>query len=131
MPAEAERKMKRQGGVARYRTIKRGDKTMTCAVTKKTGPKGGKTVCWPKKKVSEGRDDIDTLPIPPEAKSYARGKGMAFLKAKPQNYINMVAAVTNQRGLKKGFKNTDAGRSTSGGSTGESAVRIVNTLLDA
>lgn len=75
------------------------------------------------------RDDIHKLGLPPEAVSYARGKGMAFLKKKPQNYINMVAAVTNQRGLKKGFRNSDVGRSTSGGPQ-ESARQIVDTLLD-
>ena len=91
--------------------------------------KGQTGVACVGRRMLEGRDDIDTLPLPPEAKSYARGKGMAFLKAKPQNYINMVAAVTNQKGLKKGFKNTDAGRSTSGGKT-ESAERLVTSLLN-
>jgi hypothetical protein len=46
MPKSAERKIKRQGGVARYRTIKRDGKTMTVAVTKKKGPRGGRTVAW-------------------------------------------------------------------------------------
>lgn len=53
MPKAAERQIKNQGGAARYRTVKSGDKTMTCAVTRKTGPKGGKTVCWPKKKAAQ------------------------------------------------------------------------------
>lgn len=75
------------------------------------------------------RDDIHKLGLPPEAVSYARGKGMKFLRSKPQNYIDMVAAVTNQRGLKKGFRNTDAGRSTSGGHA-ESAEKLVSALLD-
>lgn len=48
MPASAEKQIKKQGGTARYRTLKKGDKTFTCAVTKKAGPKGGRTVCWPK-----------------------------------------------------------------------------------
>ena len=30
------------------------------------------------------RDDIHKLGLPPEAVSYARGKGMAFLKKKPR-----------------------------------------------
>lgn len=42
--------MERQGGATKYRTVKRGGKTLTCAVTRKAGPRGGKTVCWPKKK---------------------------------------------------------------------------------
>lgn len=126
MPKSAENQIKRQGGAARYRTVKSGDKTMTCAITRKAGPKGGKTVCWAK----ESRDDIDKLPLPPEAKSYARGKGMAFLKAKPQNYIDMVAAVTNQKDRKKGFGNQDAGETTSGKRLKE-AARVVNTLIHA
>ena len=74
------------------------------------------------------RDDINKLPLPPEAKSYARGKGMKFLKAKPQNYIDMVAAVTNQKDRKKGFGNADAGETTAGKKLRE-ANQIVNTLL--
>ncbi len=50
MPASAERKIRKQGGVARYRTIERYGKAYTCAVTKRAGARGGKTVCWPKSK---------------------------------------------------------------------------------
>lgn len=75
------------------------------------------------------RDDIDKLPLPPEAKSYARGKGMKFLKAKPQNYIDMIAAVTNQKDRKKGFGNKDAGERTEGGGVNE-AARIVEELIN-
>lgn len=46
MPAAAEKRIKKQGGTARYRTLERGGKTMTCALTRKPGPKGGRTVCW-------------------------------------------------------------------------------------
>lgn len=46
MPAKAEKKIKNQGGAVRYRTIKKGDKTMACAVTRKKGKRGGRTVCW-------------------------------------------------------------------------------------
>jgi len=46
MPKSAEKKIKKQGGVSKYRTVKSGNKTLTCAITKKAGPKGGKTVCW-------------------------------------------------------------------------------------
>lgn len=55
------------------------------------------------------RDDLKKLPLPPEAKSYARRKGLAAMKRQPQEFINMVAAVTGQKHLKKGFQNTDAG----------------------
>lgn len=51
------------------------------------------------------RDDISSLPLPAAAKRYARGRGMKFLRAKPQNYINMVAAVTGQQKRKRGFRN--------------------------
>ena len=46
MPKPAELKIARQGGAVRYRTMKKDGKTFTCAVTKKKGPQGGKTVCW-------------------------------------------------------------------------------------
>lgn len=49
MPKSAERKMRRQGGVMRYRSIKRGGKTFTVAVTRRAGPRGGHTVAWPRK----------------------------------------------------------------------------------
>ena len=52
------------------------------------------------------RDDLKKLPLPPEAKAYARRGGLASMKRQPQDFINMMAAVTNQRHLKKGFKNT-------------------------
>lgn len=52
MPKKSENQIKRQGGAARYRTVKSGDKTMTCAVTRKKGPRGGKTVCWPRESMT-------------------------------------------------------------------------------
>ena len=36
---------KNRGKVQRYRTMKSGGETMTCAVMEDAGPKGGKTVC--------------------------------------------------------------------------------------
>lgn len=50
MPKSAEKKIKRQGGAVRYRTVKKNGKTLTCAVTRKAGPAGGKTVCWKRNK---------------------------------------------------------------------------------
>jgi len=56
------------------------------------------------------RDDIGKLPLPPEAKKYARMTSRdAMSGRKPQMFIDMVAAVTNQRDRKKGFGNKDAG----------------------
>lgn len=48
MPKSAERKIERQGGASKYRTVKKDGHTFTCAITKKEGPKGGRTVCWRK-----------------------------------------------------------------------------------
>ena len=45
----------------RYRTIKRGDKTFTCAVTRKEGKHGGRTVCWPKESVEMAKELVDRL----------------------------------------------------------------------
>ena len=46
MPAKADKTVKARGGVAKYRSMKKGDKLFTCAVTRKNGPRGGKSVCW-------------------------------------------------------------------------------------
>jgi len=46
MPKAAERKIKARGGVKRWRMIKVGGKLLRCAVTRKAGPRGGKTVCY-------------------------------------------------------------------------------------
>lgn len=75
------------------------------------------------------RDDLNQLPLPPEAKRYARGKGLRFLRNKPQSYIDMVAAVTGQQALKKGFRNRDVGERTEGGPVRETAVKLVNLYL--
>ena len=40
----ADRKIKRQGGILRYRTISKGGKYFRIAVTRKSGPNGGRTV---------------------------------------------------------------------------------------
>lgn len=47
MPASAERKIKARGGAVRWRVIKRDGETLRCAITKKTGKRGGRTVCYP------------------------------------------------------------------------------------
>jgi hypothetical protein len=41
-----EAKIKARGGAMRYRTIKSGGKTLKCAITRRKGPRGGKTICW-------------------------------------------------------------------------------------
>ena len=43
-----ERVIKARGGATKYRSFKKGGKTFTCAVVRKKGPKGGKTICWEK-----------------------------------------------------------------------------------
>lgn len=110
MPKKAEKQIKRQGGTARYRTIKSGDKTLTCAITRKEGPRGGKTICWPKKKhrsesverikamivLLDERDDLNKLPITAQSKAYARRHGLAAMRRQPQQYISMIAAETGQ-----------------------------------
>jgi hypothetical protein len=46
MPKSAERKIKRQGGVKKYRSFYKGGKLFRVAVTKKAGPRGGHSVAW-------------------------------------------------------------------------------------
>lgn len=57
------------------------------------------------------RDDIGQVPIPPEAKRYARMRSGILSRrggqAKVQLYIDQVAATTNQQRQKQGFKNYD------------------------
>jgi len=58
----------------------------------------------------EGRDDIGRLPLPPEAKAYARRRGLGALKRQPRQYIGMIAAVTDQKARRRGFGNKDDGQ---------------------
>lgn len=46
MPEWAKRKITSRGGAIRWRTFKKGGKTFRVAVTKKKGPRGGKTVAY-------------------------------------------------------------------------------------
>lgn len=46
MPKWAEKKIKARGGVVRWRIKKVDGKTLRCAITKKAGKRGGKTVCY-------------------------------------------------------------------------------------
>jgi hypothetical protein len=61
------------------------------------------------KHLGEGQDDLPKLPLPAEAKSYARRSGLSSMKRQPQDFINMVAAVTGQKDRQHGFKNRDEG----------------------
>lgn len=45
MPAKAERAIKARGGAKKWR-MKKTNGLMRCAITKKSGPRGGKTVCY-------------------------------------------------------------------------------------
>lgn len=46
--SEGKKLIKKRGGKTKIRTVKvKKGKYMKCAVTKKAGPKGGKTVCGP------------------------------------------------------------------------------------
>jgi hypothetical protein len=91
--------------------------------------------------MSEGQDDIGKLNMSPEAKHYARRGGLASMKRQPKDYVNMVAADTNQKGKKAGFRNFDAAEKPSGGSMGASpgltkkkneslAQEVVDTMLN-
>lgn len=56
------------------------------------------------------RDDIHKLGLPKEAVRYARRKGLGAMRRQPQEYIDMVAAVTGQKDRQRGFRNKDAGQ---------------------
>lgn len=46
MPKAVERKIKARGGVRRWRMKKVGGKLFRCAITKKAGKRGGKSICY-------------------------------------------------------------------------------------
>ena len=61
----------------------------------------------------EERDDIDSLPIPKAAKSYARRSGLASMKDQPKQFQAVNAMITNP-GKKDKFQNYTAGETTGG-----------------
>ena len=140
MPASAERKIKRQGGAARYRTLKKGGKAFVCAVTRKKGPEGGKTVCWEKESLGEGRDDLSKIPIPASAKRFNRYTSKSLGNSDWGNkvvhrYMDTMADLTNQQDRKNGFDIKDVGQpvkhSMKGYAEDLSAAEIVDALLEA
>lgn len=88
-------------------------------------------------KVSEGRDDIDKLPVPPETKSYARMTSKDIMdqpggtSEKWRKSLALRTALTNQKGV-KGFPSQDKAEDTSGKKLKESltADQIVSRMLD-
>lgn len=116
---------------------------MTCAVTRKTGPKGGKTVCWPKESLDTlptppvlERDDIGKLPLSKGAKAYARRSGLAAIKRQPKEFQKVNATITNP-GRRDHFQNYTVGQQTGGGSVNkmkhaikEDAEQLVDQLLN-
>lgn len=57
MPKQAKRKARRRGGIARYRMMKKGGRLWRCMITRKAGPRGGRTICYRvrKRKRKKGR----------------------------------------------------------------------------
>jgi hypothetical protein len=76
------------------------------------------------------RDDLNKLPLPPEAKAYARRKGLSAMKNQPQSYINMAAAVSGQSDRKRRFKNRDEVGAVSH-AIKESACLLVAVLIES
>lgn len=66
------------------------------------------------------RDDINKLPLTKAEKSYARGKGMKFLKTKQKRWMNIInkelnpAARSPKLRSGKGFPNVGVGQTTGG-----------------
>jgi len=54
MPKAAKRKIKARGGAVRWR-MKKTNGLMRCAITKKAGPRGGRTVCYKVRKKKNRR----------------------------------------------------------------------------
>jgi hypothetical protein len=93
---------------------------------KKEGEKGEKEEKEPEEPkeppMNEGQDDIGKLPISREGKAYARRGGLASMKRQPKDYINMVAAETNQKGKKNSFRKYDAEEMSTGGAMGSKNI---------
>lgn len=71
-----------------------------------------------KQLIAEMRDDLGSkVKLGPKAMKYAKMTSKDAMKPgwKPQAYMDMVAEITGQEDRQKGFKNKDAGESTSGG----------------
>lgn len=86
---------------------------------KKESPEKDEKIEEPKEPpMQEGRDDIGKLHFSQQGKAYARRSGLSSMKRQPKDYINMVAAETNQNGKKQGFRNFDAEETTSGSAVG-------------
>jgi len=62
--------------------------------------------------VREGCDDTSKLGLPPEARTFSKlnSRNGGLGPRKPKAYIDMVAAITNQKSRKHGFCNKDGGQ---------------------
>jgi hypothetical protein len=58
------------------------------------------------------------------AKRYQRRSGLAAMKRQPQDFINVMAAVTNQKSRQHGFKNKDAAGHTPHAIKEEAALAV-------
>lgn len=80
------------------------------------------------------RDDINKLPIPKEAKAYARRTGLKSMMDQPKQFMKVNAMLLNP-GKPNKIKNYDVGKSTAGGkpekAIKEDAEAVVHYLLDA
>lgn len=46
MPKAVERKIAKRGGAVKWRMKRVDGKLLRCAITRRAGPRGGKTVCY-------------------------------------------------------------------------------------
>lgn len=72
------------------------------------------------------RDDIDQLPLPAEAKAYARRTGLKSMQRQPKDFQRVNAMLTNP-GLPDQFANRDVGETTDGKKLSEA---VVSRMLD-
>jgi hypothetical protein len=83
------------------------------------------------------RDDIDSLPLPPEAKAYARRGGLKSMMNQPTAFARVNAMLTNP-GKKNKVKNYTVGQQTDGKPVDsmkhaikEGAEKVVRLLISA
>jgi hypothetical protein len=81
---------------------------------------------WDPELKTEGRDDINDLPIPPSGKAYARlSGGIPALKRKQGQYIRLMRDLADPGVPIVGFTNRDQGQKSR-----KEALELVRILLD-
>jgi hypothetical protein len=87
-PARLERAARRRG-ILRYRTLGHGRKRVTCAVVRKRGPRGGRTVCWPRESAARANPGPVHLRVnDPRYTRQLRHTSLGYLARKTNGHVS-------------------------------------------